>query len=39
VLSSIGKTSRDVKEMLKGYGVLGNIEKKLSVRKTLKQHK
>ncbi len=39
VLSSIGKTSRDVKKRLEGYGVFGNIEKTLSVRKTLKQHK
>jgi len=39
VLSSIGKTSTDVKKMLKGYGVFGNIEKTLGVRKTLKQHK
>jgi hypothetical protein len=39
VLNSIGKTSRDVKNMSKAYGVFGNIEKTLSVRKTLKQHK
>ncbi len=38
-LSSIRKTSSDVKKMLKGYVVFGNIEKTLSVRKTLKQHK
>jgi hypothetical protein len=38
VLISNGKISRDVKKMLKAYGVFGNIEKTLSVRKTLKQN-
>ncbi len=34
-----GQCWKKFKKMLKGYVVFGNIEKTLSVRKTLKQHK